>query len=165
MRIAKFSLTQKDEKILDLVHKTDAKILAAWAIDCAGRVLHYFEEKYPEDDRPRKALEVCREWVNTDLFSMKEIRKAALDAHSAARETGQDNSARSAARSAGQAVATSHVPTHSIGAANYALQAIYRANILSDFEIALASERNWQYQHLLELRKSIKVRLVRQRDI
>jgi hypothetical protein len=157
MQKAKFSIINKDEKILELVSKTDKKILAIWAIDCVERVLHYFEEKYPDDVRPRKALEVCRKWVNTGFFKMAEIRKAALDAHAAARDTGEDNSACSAARAAGQAVATSHVPTHSIGAANYCLQAIYRANIISDFETILASERNWQYQHLLELRQNFKI--------
>jgi hypothetical protein len=48
-------------------------------------------------------------------------------------------------------VATTHVPTHSIGAANYALQAIYRTTNLSDSDAAIAKERDWQYQRLLEL--------------
>ena len=49
------------------------------------------------------------------------------------------------------AVATAHVPTHSIGAAIYALQAIHRATDSSDADAAVARERDWQYQHLLEL--------------
>jgi hypothetical protein len=82
---------------------------------------------------------------------MADIRKASLAAHAAAREVGEDNAARSAARAAGQAVATAHVPTHSVGAANYALQAIHRAPNCSDVDAAIAKERDWQYQHLLEL--------------
>jgi hypothetical protein len=82
---------------------------------------------------------------------MANVRKAALDAHAAAREVGEDNAARSAARAAGQAVATAHVSTHSIGAANYALQAIYRAAKSSDADAAITKERYWQYQRLLEL--------------
>ena len=84
---------------------------------------------------------------------MADIRGAALASHAAAREVNEDNAARSAARAAGQAVATAHVPTHSVGAANYALQAIYRATITSDADAAIAKERDWQYQHLLDLRK------------
>jgi hypothetical protein len=114
----------------------------------------YFEEEYPEDHRPRNAIEACREWVRTGVFKMANIRKAALASHAAAREVGEDNAARSAARAAGQAVATAHVPTHSIGAANYALQAIHRATNSSDADAAIAKERDWQYQHLLELRKT-----------
>jgi len=114
----------------------------------------YFEEKYPEDHRPRKAIEALRKWIHTGIFKMADVRKAALDAHAAAREVGQDNAARSAARAAGQAVATAHVRTHSIGAANYALQAIHRATNSSDADAAIARERDWQYQHLLQLRNS-----------
>ena len=73
------------------------------------------------------------------------------DAHAAAREVGEDNAARSAAHATGQAVATAHVPTHSLGAAIYALQAVYRATKSPDADAALAKEREWQYRHLLEL--------------
>jgi len=63
------------------------------------------EEKYPKDLRPRKALETLKKWIDTGVFKMAVIRKASLDAHSAAREVGGDSPARSAARSCGQAVA------------------------------------------------------------
>ena len=154
MRKSKFSITHTDEAILELVRRTDHKTLAVWAVDCVERVMPYFEEEYPEDHRPRNAIEACREWVRTGVFKMANIRKAALASHAAAREVGEDNAARSAARAAGQAVATAHVPTHSIGAANYALQAIHRATNASDADAAIAKERDWQYQHLLELRKT-----------
>ena len=153
MKKSKFSLVsyRRDERIIELVGKADQKALAVWAIDCAERVLPYFEGKYPEDHRPRRAIETLQTWINTGLFKMTVIRKASLDAHAAAREVGEDNAARSAAHAAGQAVATAHVPTHSIGSAIYALQAVYRANGSSDADAAVAIEREWQYQHLLEL--------------
>ncbi|NYZ76690.1 hypothetical protein H0O02_00035, partial [Candidatus Micrarchaeota archaeon] len=143
-RRPKFSLARKDEPIAELVGKTDHKTLAVWVSDCAERVLPYFEEKYPEDNRPRKAIEALREWIRTGIFNMADVRKAARDAHAAAREVGGDNPARSAARAAGQAMATAHVPTHSIAAANYALQAIYRAANPSGADAAIAKERDWQ---------------------
>jgi hypothetical protein len=152
MKKSKYSLTGlKDERIIELVRKTDHKILAAWAIDCAERVLPYFEEKYPQDQRPRNAIKALQTWMNTGVFKMAVIRKASLDAHAAAREVGEDNPARSAARAAGQAVATAHVPTHSIGSAIYALQAISRAADSSDVDAVLVKEQEWQYRHLLEL--------------
>jgi hypothetical protein len=151
---SKFSVTFKDELIAKLVRKTDHRTLAIWAVDCAERVMPYFEEKDPEDDRPRKAIETLQKWIDTGIFKMADIRKASLDAHAAAREVGEDSAARSAARAAGQAVATAHVPTHSIGAANYALQAIYRVATASAADAEVAKERKWQYQHLLELRNS-----------
>ncbi len=154
MKKSRFSLTYKIESTLELVRKTDHKTLAVWAIDCVERVLPYFEEKYPKDHRPRKAIEALRKWIHTGIFRMADIRKAALDAHAAAREVGEDTAARSAARAAGQAVATAHVPRHSYGAAVYAQQAIYRATNSSDADAAIAKERDWQYQHLLDLRKN-----------
>ena len=152
---SKFSLLQyrKDERIVNLVKKTDKKILAVWAIDCAERVLPYFEKKYPKDKRPRKAIEILKDWIRTGEFKMRVIRKASLDSHASAREAGEDNAARSAARAAGQAVATAHVPTHSIGAAIYALQAIHRASKPLNADEAVNKERDWQYEHLIELNK------------
>lgn len=140
-----------DKPITELVSQSDHKILGIWAADCAERVLHYFEEKYPEDNRPRKAIEALRTWIQTGLFKMADVRKSSFSAHAAAREVKEnDDAARSAARSAGQAMATAHVPTHSIGAAVYAATAVRDATGSIDETI---KERDWQYQHLLDLNK------------
>ena len=137
--------------MLELVGRTDQKTLALWAIDCAERVMPYFEEKYPKDARPRKAIETLKAWIDTGVFKMTVIRKASLDSHAAAREVGEDSPARSAARAAGQAVATAHVPRHSYGSAIYAQQAIFRASKPSEADAAVAKERQWQIARLREL--------------
>jgi hypothetical protein len=153
MKKSKFSLAQHKDEFVELVNKTDQKTLAVWAIDCAERVLPYFEEQYPEDQRPRNAIETLQTWIDTGVFKMAVIRQASLASHAAAREVGEDNAARSAARAAGQAVATAHVPIHSIGAAIYALQAVHRVTSAAEGDTAVAQEQNWQYQQLLELRE------------
>jgi hypothetical protein len=149
---SKFSLAKHKAEFLELVGKTGHRTLAVWAIDCAEHVMPYFEENYPKDPRPRQAIETLQAWINTGVFKMAVIRKASLSSHAAAREVGEDNAARSAAHAAGQAVATAHVPTHSIGAAIYALQAIHRVMDAADADAAVVKERDWQIQHLLELR-------------
>ena len=149
----KFSLNRKDKPMEELVKGTDKKTLAIWAVYCAERILPYFEANYPNDHRPRNALIALRAWIATDVFRMADIRGASLAAHAAAREVGKDNAARSAARAAGQALATAHVLTHSLVAAYYAQQAIWRAAQPEKAEAAVAKERNWQYRHLLELRE------------
>ncbi|MBI3159174.1 MAG: hypothetical protein HYZ26_06215 [Chloroflexi bacterium] len=152
MPTPKFSLAAyKDEATLDLMSNASHKALAAWAFACGERALPHFEEQYPQDRRPRNALDTLQNWITTGEFKMAVIRKASLDAHAAAREVGADTPARSAARSAGQAVATAHVRTHALGAANYALQAIHHAAAAADADAAIAAERAWQLQHLLEL--------------
>jgi hypothetical protein len=152
----KFSLARPDPEMDDLIGRTDHKTLARWAVDCAKRVLPYFETAFPEDPRPRNALATLRTWIKTGEFHMAVIRKASLDAHAAAREVGEDNPARSAARAAGQAVATVHVRTHAPGAALYARQAVHRAAVPSRSEAAVARERDWQVRRLINRREKSK---------
>jgi hypothetical protein len=152
----KVTLTDfKDPGIEMLASQIGRQTLSAWAIECSERVLHFYEEKYPEDDRPRKAIQTLQEWIDTGEFKMAVIRKASLDAHGAALEVGEDNAARSAAHAAGQAVAAAHVPRHAISASIYALQAIYRNSRLPEAEIAVVEERAWQYQKLLDLSRRL----------
>jgi hypothetical protein len=151
---AKFSIAHNDEEMLALIQDTDQKTLAIWAIDCAERVLPSFEQEFPDDHRPRHAIEALQRWLQTGVFKMAVIRKASLDAHAAARDVGADTAARSAARAAGQAVATAHVPRHTYGSAVYAQQAIYRATHPAEADAAAARERDWQYKHLLQLREN-----------
>jgi hypothetical protein len=56
--------------------------LALWAADCAEHVLSYFEGEYPEDDRPRNAVEAGRAWVRGEI-KMSEAGSAAFAAHAA----------------------------------------------------------------------------------
>lgn len=141
------------ERINHQIFQPDKKILALWAADCAEHVLPFFEDKYPDDDRPRKAIEVCRRWAATGTFRMSDIRQASLDAHVAAKIVKKED-ARYAAHAAGQAVGTPHVPTHSLGASIYAIRsaAAHSGNI----DDGLIRERNWQ---LRRLRKYAKNRL------
>lgn len=156
MEKSKFSLSAyKDAATVELVRIIDQKTLAIWAIDCVERAMRYFEEKFADDHRPQQAIEALQDWIDTGVFDMAVIRKASLASHAAARDVGEDTAARSAARAAGQAVATAHVPLHALGAANYALQAIHRATNPSEANAAVAKEREWQIQHLVDLRGSL----------
>ena len=122
----------------------DRRAQAARAADCAERVLPYFEEAFPDDDRPRKAIEAARTWARGEI-RVGEARAAALGAHAAARfaaerpaahaaaactatrGAGRDaakySSACAAARAAGHAAATAHMVGHALHAAAYAKKA------------------------------------------
>jgi hypothetical protein len=136
------------ERINHQVFKPDQRILAFWAADCAERVLPYFENEYPKDGRPRKAVEACRAWARTGVFSMAVIRDASLSAHAAARDAKGNDSACYAAHAAGQAVATAHVPTHALGSSIYAIRAV--ASHSGNMEEGPITERNWQLERLRE---------------
>lgn len=94
----------------------------------AERVLPIFENENPKDSRPRKAIEAIKSWSQGKRkLKMNEVRKLSFDSHAAAREA-KSEPARFAARAAGQAVATWHVPTHAMGATMYACRALYANN-------------------------------------
>ena len=133
--------------------------MATWALDCAERVLPIFEAANQNDDRPKKAIEVGRNWVRTGVFAMSVIRKASLDAHAAAKEVKEDDAACYAAHAAGQAVAAAHVAQHAYGGAYYALKAVAAANP-HDAKEKVNEEFKWQKQELPEhLRDEIMSRI------
>lgn len=139
------------------------KLMATWAADCAERVLPFFEKVYPQDDRPRRAIEACRTWVRTGVFKMAEIRGASLAAHAAARAAKEHQAACFAARAAGQAVATTHVPQHAFGGAYYALKAIAAADP-AQAEVKVAEEQSWQVEHIPpQLRSEVLKRVIVQK--
>jgi hypothetical protein len=143
--------------------KQDQMLMATWAADCAERVLPLFEKAYPHDDRPRKAIETCRTWVHTGVFKMAEIRGVSLAAHAAARQAKENNAACFAARAAGQAVATAHVPQHAFGGAYYALKAIAAADPALA-EVRVDEERNWQTRQIpAELKQEVLKRVIVQK--
>src|SRR5574341_1630662 len=99
---------------------SDHHLLAVWAADCAQHVLHLFEEMQPNDDRPRRAIELARAWTRGEI-TMSQSRAAAGSANAAARE--MSGAARHAAYAAGQAAAVAHVAAHELGASAYAIKA------------------------------------------
>lgn len=140
--------------------KEDQKLMAVWSLDCAERVLPLFESVSPADDRPRKALDVGREWVKTGIFKMAVIRTASLNAHAAAKGVKENDAACFAARAAGQAVATAHVPQHAYGGSFYALKAIAAANP-QGAKVKVEDELAWQTNGLPEhLRSEIMSRII-----
>lgn len=98
----------------------DHRLLAVWAVDCAEHILHFFENVYPADFRPREAIDQARAWSRGEI-TMGQARKAAFAAHAAAREA--MGASKEAARAAGHAVAVAHMADHELGAAAYAIRA------------------------------------------
>jgi hypothetical protein len=105
------------------------KSLGLKAAKEAGRVLECFEKELPNDTRPRQAIEAIRAWAQGKReLGMSEVRKLSLDAHAAA-SIAKSDAAIFAAHSAGQAVATWHVPTHAMSASWYAGKAMYAKKV------------------------------------
>ena len=128
----------------------EREALALWTADCAEHVLHYFENEYPDEKQPRRAIEAARAWTR-DEITMTEARGEALSTHAVARKT-ELIAAREAARAAGHAAATAHVDDHAKAAANYALKAIAAA---SEDDAAVDTETDWQFEQLPQRLHSI----------
>ncbi len=112
--------SSKAEKEASLRSHTSQALEAA---DCAERVLPLFESRFPNDDRPRRAIEAARAWARGEI-RVGAARSAALGAHAAARDAAGYPTACAAARAAGHAAATAHVITHARAAALYADKAV-----------------------------------------
>ena len=147
------NVSSLDKDFLKTVYSCNKKILVVWALDCALRVLPYFENDFPNDSRPKEALDKLEVYVKRGDFKMSDIRQASLNAHASAREVGKENAASFAARSAGQAVASAHVSSHSMTASLYALKAVASASDNDNQQIE--EERSWQIHHLNFLKKAV----------
>jgi hypothetical protein len=117
-------ITSKDRRMVERNSRYHL-LFARKAAEEAKRVLPLFEKEHPNDARPRLAIDAIKAWSQGKRqLGMAEVRKLSLDAHAAARASKSD-AARFAARAAGQAVATWHVPTHAMAVPMYVWKAIY----------------------------------------
>lgn len=147
MNTDKLTDTETKKRIEELLGKLDHKWKALWAADCARHVLTYFEDRYPDDDRPRKAIKAAIAWTMGKL-KMTDVRKYVFAAYAAAREAGYQPAC-AAARAAGHAAATALFVDHVPHAADYAAKATSFASDPADTGAA-ARERAWQLERLLQ---------------
>jgi hypothetical protein len=124
--------------------EADRRIVAAWAANCAERVLGLFEAEAPGDSRPRDAIARTRAFACGELGVAGEIRRRFV-AGGAARDV-KTLAAVTAARAAGQAAAIPHMGAHALGAAAYAAKAAGLA--APDRPEALSDEIHWQLRHM-----------------
>ena len=124
--------------------ETDRRRAAAWAADCAERVLEIFEATTPGDDRPRSLIARARAFARGEVDTADEIRRRFVGGVPVG-ESGSPAAA-AAARAAGQAVGVCHMGAHAIGAAAYAARAVSLAN--SGRTDAADAEIEWQLNHM-----------------
>ena len=124
--------------------ETDRREVAAWAADCAERVLPVFETEAPTDDRPRDAIERARAFARGELDAAGEIRRRFVAGRAA--HAVSSPAAVAAARAAAQAAGVAHMGAHALGAAAYAVKATGLA--APDRAEAATEEISWQLEHM-----------------
>ncbi|WP_243861622.1 putative immunity protein [Frigoribacterium endophyticum] len=119
----------------------DRRLVAAWAADCAERVLPLFEAEAPDDDRPRDGIARARAFSRGELDAAGEIRRRFVAGRAA--QSATSPAGKAAAWSAGQAAGVAHMGAHALGAAAYAVKAAELATPKRG-----ETEVLWQVQHM-----------------
>jgi hypothetical protein len=127
---------------------SDRRVVAAWAADCAERVLALFEAEAPTDDRPRDAIERARAFARGELDAAGEIRRRFVANRAA--QVVNSPAAKAAAWSAGQASGVAHMGAHALGAAAYAAKAAALAASEDGGQAGYPAELAWQLEHMGE---------------
>ncbi|MDR2201145.1 MAG: hypothetical protein LBP26_00040 [Clostridiales bacterium] len=111
--------------LMRLIETQSKTTVAEWALDYAERkMIPLYEKRCPNDGRPARAIEAAREWL-AGRVKLPYVRNIILnECHAAARELDGNPAAQAAARAVGQAAASVHAATHSLGLYFYAAAAI-----------------------------------------
>lgn len=91
-------------------------------------LLPLWEKYYPEDQRPKLALEAACSWTAGEI-KLPQAKKLILQCHAAAREAELNPVAQASARAIGQAASTIHSARHCIGLPLYGALAIAYENL------------------------------------
>ncbi|TFC93385.1 putative immunity protein [Cryobacterium sp. TmT3-12] len=122
--------------------ENDRRVVAAWAADCAERVLPLFEQEAPDDDRARDGITRARAFARGELDTAGEIRRRFAAGRAAQAATSPAGKA--AAWAAGQASGVAHMGAHALGAAAYAAKAAQ----LAAPDGGGAAEIAWQVENM-----------------
>jgi mRNA-degrading endonuclease HigB of HigAB toxin-antitoxin module len=127
-----------------------------WSLLCASKVLHLFEEKYPNDKRPRKALEFVENWINNPSDASAYASAAASAAASSAADAAADFAAAYAASAAFAAAAASAAAYASAAASAAAYASSAASSAAFAAASASAARTNEEELNLLMMIEAIK---------
>ena len=113
-----------------LIAGANRRALILWALELAEETVRELESRYPDDHRPREAVEAARAWAAGEI-KMPLAKRAILDCHAMAKElTDPANIAR--CHAVGQACSVVHTEGHALGYPIYELTALARELGLED---------------------------------
>ena len=104
------------------------RTMVLWAFELAAESVARLEEKYPDEPRPREALEAAQAWA-AGKIKMRLAQRKILDCHALAKEIDCKEDI-ALCHAIGQACAVVHTAGHAMGYPMYELSAIiYRLGI------------------------------------
>ena len=113
------------QSLMRLIETQSKETLSRWGIDYARKyLLPLYQKRFPGDPRPLNALNAADEWLEGKV-KLQYVKNIIInECHAAAIQAEGFPAAQAAARSCGQAAATIHTPTHSLGIALYGALAV-----------------------------------------
>ena len=121
------------QDLMILFQNQNHRVMVLWAFDFAAESVAELEEKYPEEKRPREALEAVQDWA-AGKIKMRLAQRKILDCHAFAKEIDCKEDI-AVCHAIGQACAVVHTAGHAIGYPIYDLTSIiYRLGIEDCFQ-------------------------------
>lgn len=175
MNMREFSLQKEDEIILELTknikrNSKEHKALVLWSLDCINRVLPMFEQKYPNDHKMivNPAIHLVNDWLKDKLtpWSLSNAQGYARDVTFFARNLDKDYPPHKKADTGNsqivEAVANSlrvlENPIYAERVSAHIINSIKHLNDGKKNTIELMEkEREWQINHLKELKNNIQL--------
>ena len=119
-------LFSKDCLLLDelcqLIEQANHRVLVLWALELAEESARVLAEKYPEDFRPKEAVEAAASWAKGQI-KMPIAKQAILNCHAMAKEL-ENPPDITRCHAVGQACSVVHTAGHALGYPMYELTAI-----------------------------------------
>ena len=104
------------------------RVMILWALEFAASSVAALEETYPQEKRPREALEAARAWA-AGAIKMRPAQRKILDCHAFAKEISCKADIASC-HAVGQACAVVHTAGHAMGYPIYDLSSlVYRLGL------------------------------------
>lgn len=142
------------QELLELIRLQSHRTLILWSFMCIEDIIDELKEKYPNEERPVKAFNLCKAWSRGEV-KMQVAKKALLEVHSIAKEI-DDPVDIALFHAIGQGCAVVHVETHAIGLPIYELTAIVRKYGINNCEDAIKAKINTYIKNLKICEKEIK---------
>lgn len=126
-------LFSKDNMLLtdlrQLIRSANRRALVLWALELAEETVQQLEVRYPEDRRPREAVEAARDWAAGDI-KMPIAQRKILCCHAMAKDL-TDPADIARCHAVGQACSVVHTEGHVLGYPIYELTVIVLENGLT----------------------------------
>lgn len=124
--------------------------LILWAFELAEEIITELEKRYPDDARPRRGLDLARQWARGEI-KMPLAKRAILDVHQMAKEIRSPVDI-ALVHAIGQGLSTVHLKEHAIGLPMYQLSALVFEHGIDDVEPLIEK----QLSHYLDVLDQIE---------